>query len=345
MDGAKKQSFMKRLVNKNKQPESKIKVEDDQRTLSSSSSTSSSDITSLSLHNYPDKTEITFQSHKAEYIYDGEGEDDDNSLQSADHYVNLLQERHPRATLQECHRFLLGRKFNRANDKMTSYMQWREENKLDELLSSTDIVAEKMNDRSIWNQSVNFAMSLNPSDAGSSSSLLPQIVRFSGEDTSYMGKSNRTKEGKRIIQVLPALIDTKLASLKIYANAIAYFLELKLDRQSSEQITVIVDVRAGKGWPNASPMVLLPFIKRVTKILADNFPERMASCIVYPIPAPAIAMWNVVKTFLDPKHVAKIKLISGMALTESEAPKKLVDLLGDECVDVLEKARRDEFIG
>mmetsp|Transcript_6341 Transcript_6341/g.15708 ORF Transcript_6341/g.15708 Transcript_6341/m.15708 type:complete len:374 (-) Transcript_6341:88-1209(-) len=142
---------------------------------------------------------------------------------------------------------------------------------------------------------------------------LPQVARILSERA-------RDRGGHRILQFLPARMDLTRASEAVFALSVALYLERKLDRNSSEKLTVAVDVRGGTGWANPNPAKLLPFVRNVAGLLERHFPERMAMCLVYPVPATATLLWRVIRRFLDPATTSKIALVKGDSRTEAPPP-------------------------
>ena len=149
---------------------------------------------------------------------------------------------------------------------------------------------------------------------------LPQLARILPPSSSCSSGAPQDQNGNRILQFLPARMDLSKASETAFALSIALYLERKLDRDSMEKITVAIDVRGGTGWANPRPQKLLPFIKQVAGLLEQNFPERLAGCLVFPVPAAATLLWRVVKVFLDPNTVKKVGLIKGDSRNEAPAP-------------------------
>ena len=118
-----------------------------------------------------------------------------------------------------------------------------------------------------------------------------------------------------------------------------------MNRKSLETITVLIDVRAGKGWKNTPAMSLMPFIKTIAKYLSIIMPLRLESCIVYPLPSPAKFIWVIVIGFLDMKHLEKIRILWGAGATaESPAPiETMKEFFDVKTIEVIEQRRLLEF--
>jgi hypothetical protein len=266
------------------------------------------------------------------------------------HEAQVLKTRFPASTVHERKRFLSGRTLDRASEKMQSFMTWREHYHLNDphLLSIS-----YHNDEQLWNHVVFHTASYYDTKEGSSSKrricaspirscqmlLLPRIVKFGDCHQDF-----RARDGRRIALVNPALIDISIAPLELYAACIAVYLYLKLDRHSEENIHVLIDVRAGRGWSNPSPTILIPFVKHLSKMLVDYMPERMYACILFPLPVAAKPIWGIFKTFLDRKVVGKMRILFGPASFDSKIPKGMENETIDfELMTQLEKARQADF--
>jgi len=272
----------------------------------------------------------------------------DDNFSSLAHEDKVLKDRFQMSTAQERKRFLSGRTLDRASDKMQSFMIWRQQYRLEE----THLLPfHQYNDLEVWNYAVSHAVSCyrrnentskrqrNTPPIDNSQMVLPRIVKFGDDPTDF-----RANDGRRIALVNPALIDNSIAPLELYASCIAVYLYLKLDRQSEENIHVLIDVRAGKGWPNPPPTVLIPFVKTLSKLLVDNMPERMYKCILFPLPIAAKPIWGVFKKFLDRKVVSKMHILFGPASSDSRIPKGMESESFDaERIAQLERSRQFEF--
>lgn len=264
---------------------------------------------------------------------------------SSDYYKTNekeLQRRFPLSTYAERKRFLQGRTLIRATEKMDIYMNWRKDYDLDRAKQVMSKNRQGVTDEDTWNFAVNWA-SKHSKQSLKQEIFLPRIVKFG------KGRNDlRTKDSKRLVQVLPGMIDKKLAPLEFYALCVAIYLDMKLDRNSDESIYILVDVRAGVGWPNGSPTSLIPFVKNLIRLLSDTMPERMCQTQVFPIPSVAKPIWSIYKKFLDEKLVKKVNVFWGAANADSPLPKSLrfqcSDSLNSKLLQNLEDSRFDEFI-
>eukprot|EP00957_Ditylum_brightwellii_P155561 11841392-Ditylum_brightwellii.AAC.1 len=206
----------------------------------------------------------------------------------------------PESTHEERMRFLKARKDNveKATQQLRDYMEWRKELDLDQIyqqqmaekrkeeeeegrnngedvnsneeiheIVSTKDGARKLDEQD-WIMASKTAMaydgSSTSSSASSPTSSLPQLV--------FLHKSSTNT---KILHVLPARLDLKLASPQTYSLSIAIYLDKQLNRSSTEKADVVVDLRGGYGWSNPRPTAAFPFIKSVSSLLERHFPERL----------------------------------------------------------------------
>jgi hypothetical protein len=202
---------------------------------------------------------------------------------------NLL-DLQPESTLAERRRFLKARKgvIKAASAQLGSYFQWRSRNKIDEFFPSTFTTDEED-----WALAARGAMEIANTNRKSPASdkILPRIVSVYGGNDGLVFCRN----GARIVHVLPSQLDTTIAPGTTYALALAMYLDRKLDRNHTEKVTVVIDIRSGKGWPNPSSVSLVPFIKLVVGSLNSYFPERLSRCILFPLPMTATVIFNKAK--------------------------------------------------
>lgn len=276
-------------------------------------------------------------------------DDDLDDLQKLEKYF-------PFSTLAERRRFLNAKagKYDRAYEQMKQYLEWREQFDLDHIglqvavsqddedwqsCASSDGTLDEMD----WRCASEKALSYDEGHPDFLPSVLPQLVRILTVPGS--NEHMRDHDGHRILHLLPAQMDPHIASHETFALCIAFYLERKLGRDTMEKMTVVIDVRAGKGWANPRPNKLIPFIKRISSLMERNFPERLAKSILFPLPRAATVIWGVIKNFLDPNTAEKIAVIAGNAATESPPPyKKMEEYMERKVIDRMEKIRIDSFL-
>lgn len=147
------------------------------------------------------------------------------------------------------------------------------------------------------------------------------------------------KDQTRLLLMLPAMLDPQLATAEEYSLYTAKYFDSSLDRNTTEKVTIVIDVRGGEGWPNASPVKFIQFARCVSKMMSDHFPERLKKCIVFPIPRYSLWIWEVVNKFLDPDTRNKIVLIAGAGDQESPVPHSILEHIEPAVSDILESTR------
>jgi CRAL/TRIO domain len=179
-----------------------------------------------------------------------------------------------------------------------------------------------------------------------SSSPLVRFVRCHWVET--VGSYLKDKTGHRILHLLPAQISLQNGAtnmIESYVLALSFYLERQLQRDSDEQLTLLLDARAGRGWPNLPAWQMITFVRRVSTVLSQHFPCRLHKCIVYPIPRAALVIWHFVQAFLSPSLRQFMVLIAGSATDiESPLPHALLEeYVPYEGIALLEDARRESF--
>ena len=232
----------------------------------------------------------------------------------------------PESTHAERQRFLVdcSGKQTAAIDKLKKYIKWRSEHYDDALREEPDS----------WTYATQM-LQKSKCDGGATrtSTKLPCIV--------YVHETSQSMT--RYVQHLPARIDTKLANPSTYALALAIYLEHLFDRNSIEKVTLVIDVRAGEGWANILAIHLIPFMQMSCRLLTDLHPERLESCILFPMPKVTNVIWKAVKPFLHKDTRKKVILINGPAGVDDPVPKKLSKVVDDEMILQLEDKRRSCF--
>jgi hypothetical protein len=263
-------------------------------------------------------------------------EDDEQVEEASPHRLKghetlqKLEKAVPNSTKEERLRFLTARKGNleRTAKSLTSYIDWRSQYETPpgySLESNPDDIDE-------WNFAAARALHAN----GQPVTTLPRVVRI---------PSNAVcRRGHRIMQFLPGLIDDQIANTKIYSLAIALYCDQKLKRDSMERLCIIVDVRSGFGWPNMPLTGFLSFAKHTISLLLSNFPERLGSALVYPVPSAFAWVWTTIRYFIDSETRKKFALLPGNNTKQSPPPYKLLaEFLDPEVVELIEKERRSSF--
>jgi hypothetical protein len=245
----------------------------------------------------------------------------------------------PESTHAERQRFLVdcGGNYDAAIDKLAKYIKWRSEycdDALREGLDSWTYATQMLQKSIVKHSSQNCDGATHTSSSSSTTTIkLPCIV--------YVHE--KAQSMTRYVQHLPARIDTKLAKPSTYALALAIYLEHLFDRNSMEKITLIIDVRAGQGWANILAIHLIPFMQMSCRLLCDLHPERLESCILFPMPKVTNVIWKAVKPFLHKDTRKKVVLVNGPAGKDDPVPKNLSQILDEEMIRQLEDKRRSCF--
>lgn len=247
----------------------------------------------------------------------------------------------PDSTDAERRRFLSDRNGDTraAISKLRSYLEWRKGHCNHELA-----------DLDPWSYATRLAIESTASKEGGKNSnkradgsiKLPCTV-FMLEHEQSAASATIPGNQKRYLQHFPARIDPRLATTTVYALAIAIYLDHVLDRDSTEKVTLIIDVRSGHGWANIKAINLLPFIQSTVRLLCDLHPARLERCIVFPVPKVADVIWKAVKPFLEKATAGRVLLVSGPAGRNDKVPKKMSEHLDEELILKLESRRTSCF--
>ncbi|KAL3902337.1 MAG: hypothetical protein SGILL_010862, partial [Bacillariaceae sp.] len=237
-----------------------------------------------------------------------------SSLSSLEEKELDLERELSESTVAERRRFLVACDCNlqEASDRLNHYLEWRQ--KYMEVQSSSDIMQIRPTgdeDYDVWVQSCLIAMKA----CGEVENIvLPRVIRMYArqqpEDTRQSDRDQKgndyksstfiaDKDGHRIFHIIPAMMDDKLAKQSTYTLAVALYMDRKVDRRSMETVTICMDVRAGRGWPNIHAVRLVPFMKSSLKLLLPLFPERLHKCVVYPLPSAFFYIWTMISKCMD----------------------------------------------
>lgn len=253
---------------------------------------------------------------------------------------DALARLHPSATTMERKRFLVAcdGKIADASKALDYYLSWLE--KYDKVAKENEISFSKANksDKCIYKDATLIA--IKSLKKGKTKTELPRIIRthrLNGVDVS-------DRNGNRIFHLLPAQMDAALAKPPTYALIIVLYLHQMLKREEDERINVCIDVRAGLGWPNPKIFKLIPFIKTMASMLMALFPERLETCIIYPVPSALLWVWKAIKPYIDPVTRDKICLLPGGSTKDSPLPlEEMTKYIEEDVALIMEKARIESF--
>ena len=268
--------------------------------------------------------------------------------------VVALRERFPEATEAECKRFLLacenGKKSDDEVEKeaielLSDYLAWRKRHGLDSESSTKS--DDAVGDASDWNYATKKAFLSGASEDRSSATpnRLSQFIFLHDLQKEEERKPIRDKNGNPILHVMPGMIDRKASTAETYGLAISLYLDRKLNRESCEKMTVLLDVRAGHGWPNPTAFEMIGFVRKVTKIVQAHYPERCDSLIIFPVPRVAMSLWHAMKLVFRHGMMDKVALIPGPADRDSPLPKSMLEeFIDSEVLEITEQERSNRFM-
>lgn len=285
--------------------------------------------------------------------------------ESQEMQLKELEKQCPLSTDLERQRFLKGCDGNleKATKRLRKYLEWRAQHVTNDRSASlpkkeetsddsaSSLEEKETSDKTDWEDSVREALVATKFGQNQKrrrkrqfdETNIPQIVMLHENEES--GEPVTEREGSLLFHVLPAQFDRKLVDSGIYELAIALYLERKLDRDCLQQGTVLLDVRPGKGFHNASALILMPFIQRISKFLNQKFPERLHRCILYPLPRPALWLWHMASSLLDDNVTERIILIAGDFSIEAPPPNEdLAQYIDESVLEQVECARLDAFV-
>ena len=171
-----------------------------------------------------------------------------------------------------------------------------------------------------------------------------QLQQIIYQHTDSSGKPITDKDGGKILHVLPGLINRQVAQADTYALILSFYLDRKFDRSSDEKMTVVIDVRAGDGWPNPVAFMMVKFVRIITTQLQSRYPERLKSLIVFPVPWAAMSVWTAIRRVFRLEIMEKITLISGPADRAAPLPKGQIEgLIDSDVLDRTEQFRLNLF--
>ncbi|KAL9181503.1 hypothetical protein ACHAXT_010308 [Thalassiosira profunda] len=277
--------------------------------------------------------------------------------------IERLQRKHPNATHAECKRFFdcVKQKEEAASKRIEAFFQWRSDcglqtdpppkdapKPIDRTARVFDEAFEK-NDEADWDAASKRAIGIvTKSHVEDKAAKLPQII-CSYEEPLEDGQTNgegenpppRCRDGTRIFHILPFRLDLSVATAPTYSLAVALYLDRRLSRASAERVTLVVDVRGGRGWANPTPWSTLPFIQSTASLLGSHYPERLERLLLFPLPKSAQWVWSAAQKCLDPNTASKVVVVGS---AEGGLPAELTVFVDEASLDVLEKRRRSFFV-
>lgn len=219
--------------------------------------------------------------------------------------AKILHEEFPGITYEESIRFLTNRTMKSARKQLEAYLEWKETYRVEQMLAESPTFQD---DSEIWEYAVSHSLTFFP--GVQLEKKLPRYARMVNTEPKQTTEDRKEKDSevqKRMLYMMPGLIDIKIASLDLYALVFAMYFYLVLDRQNLEYVNILGDNRSSDGWGNHSAATLFPISKIVLKHL-DHFPQRLQQFYVYPVPLAAKLLWSLCKKFMKAKVVAKVNI-------------------------------------
>ena len=151
------------------------------------------------------------------------------------------------------------------------------------------------------------------------------------------------KQGHHLLHVLAARLDPQKASNELYTTAVALYLDRYLAAKANH-VTLLLDVRAGVGWKNPPALELTSLVRHLATHLHALYPDRLHGCLLFPVPRPAIWIWNLCKGLLDERIRSAVCLFPGGASARSPAPVSALSAHVEEAfLQHCEKMRLETF--
>ena len=296
--------------------------------------------------------------------------------------MDKLQADVPGATRAECQRFEAAFGTHAATSKLRHYMAWRQQHDMDPWTSSAEEHENDNDDASDWNRAVDKALAekmiekrheepsssrwlsrrknrneascssaatatnelTTPEQATATSSVTDSIPQLLFCPSDNNDKALTDARGNAILYCLPAQMDLSKHSADTYLLVMAFYLHLKFDRNNTQQYTLLLDVRAGRRWPNPPAHSLIGVIRSASRQLQDLVPHRLYQCLVLNVPGAAVYVFDkLVRPLLAVS--SSLHLLAGGANVESDTTRHLPDYLAtrQEGVDWLDQILRRAF--
>ncbi|XP_059286885.1 phosphatidylinositol transfer protein PDR16-like isoform X2 [Lycium ferocissimum] len=142
------------------------------------------------------------------------------------------------------------------------------------------------------------------------SSFKPEEIRWhevavEGETGKAFRANFRDRDGRTVLILRPGMQNT--TSLDNQMRHLVYLIEnaiLNLP-QGQEQMSWLIDFT---GW-SLTNNVPIKSARETVNILQNHYPERLAIAFLYNPPRIFEAFWKIVKYFLDPKTMQKVKFV------------------------------------
>jgi len=255
--------------------------------------------------------------------------------------ANLL----PKSTRAERRRFLVARKGNvdNARQMLEDHLIWRAQHLEQNVPNQHNLCESTQKGQSPVSQN----LSENLPSLENSECTISSVSKIDEQNRKFVSLNNGppyAKDQTRLVHMLPFMIDLKAATVEEYSLYTAQYFDSRLDRNLEEKMTLVVDIRGGEGWANEPGVNFIKFIRCISRIMGDHFPERLQRCIIFPIPRYSLWIWGVVKNFLDPISREKMVLIAGGCDIGASVPDAILEYIEPAVSDFLENNRHALFL-
>ena len=130
-------------------------------------------------------------------------------------------------------------------------------------------------------------------------------------------------KGDRVVLVEGARFDPSQISSSSYAAHVYQTLDAALASDDASQFVVLIDCRAGKGWPNHGATAFWPLIRELARTVPDCYPERLRCVVVYPLPRWARVSLATATYLLPAKTRQKVWAVAGDDSRRAPVPEEI----------------------
>ena len=131
------------------------------------------------------------------------------------------------------------------------------------------------------------------------------------------------KRGDRVVLVEGARFDPAQISSSSYAAHVYQTLDAALASDDASQFVVLIDCRAGKGWPNHGATAFWPLIRELARTVPDCYPERLRCVVVYPLPRWARVSLATATYLLPAKTRQEVWAVAGDDSRRAPVPEEI----------------------
>lgn len=150
------------------------------------------------------------------------------------------------------------------------------------------------------------------------------LKAYQAIDSKYARHTGFAKDGSPLILCQGARYDPEVGA-ETTALALAHFTDSIFTATDTRKTTLLIDVRPHEGWPNVPAAQMMPLFRLAASIFSDNYPERSARVIIFPMPALVRGFWALVSRLFDSRTRNKFVILGGSAEKGSPCPEELGD--------------------